>query len=262
MQDTNIPFVVKIGGSTLGSHDTTLEDLVSLYRKGLQPIVVHGGGKVISQWMERQGNLPRFVHGLRVTDPASLDIATAVLTGLVNKELVAALIRLEARAIGLSGVDGGMLQAEIQDPELGLVGRIVAVDPQPILQVLAGGYIPVIAPIGLHHMDGSPNAGCLLNINADTAAGEIAHALNVRKLIFLTDTEGVLDSSGRVISRITSSRGHSLLNSGIIKGGMLPKLEACLQIAKSGIQAHILDGRVPGALRAGLSGEALGTTIT
>ena len=138
--------VVKIGGSTLGDHDTTLADLVTLQRRGVSSVVVHGGGKVISDWMVKQGVRPRFVRGLRVTDRPSLDIVVAVLTGLVNKSLVASIAALGGKAFGISGADGGMLTAQVEDPDLGLVGRIVNVNRGPIDAVLASGCIPVIAP--------------------------------------------------------------------------------------------------------------------
>ena len=178
---TDKPVVVKIGGSTLGSHDTTMEDLVALQRDGVKLIVVHGGGTIISQWMERQGTIPRFVRGLRVTNGESLEIVTAVLTGLVNKQLVASLIALGGKALGLSGVDGGLLEAELADQELGYVGDITRVNPQPLLQVLEGGYIPLVAPVGLHRVDGSPYSGSLLNINGDTRRRESWLVPSMRK---------------------------------------------------------------------------------
>ena len=244
----NGPVVVKIGGSTLGSHDTTLKDLVSLQQEGTQCIVVHGGGNVVSQWMERQGSRPRFVRGLRVTDEQSLEIVTAVLTGLVNKQLVAALLVLGGKALGLSGVDGGLLEAEVADRELGYVGEITKVDPQPLLQALQGGYIPLVAPLGLHRIDGSPYSGSLLNINGDTVAGELAYCVGAERLIFLTDVEGVLDGSGRVIRRLNVRNARLLLASGVVKGGMIPKLKACLRALGRVPSTEIIDGRKPGAL--------------
>ena len=261
MDGANKVIVVKIGGSTLGSHDTTLEDLIGLQKRGVLTVVVHGGGKIISQWMKRQGTLPRFVRGLRVTDETSLKVVTAVLTGLVNKELVAALIARGGRAMGLSGVDGGLLQAEFQDRELGFVGRVVAVDCTLVQQALKGGYMPVVAPVGLHRVDGSAESGCLLNINADTVAGEVAYALGATRLVFLTDVEGLADSSGRLLTRVSLRQGRDLLTSGTVKEGMLPKLEACLRAAERGARAQIVDGRQPGALVQCLEGATLGTTI-
>ena len=253
--------VVKIGGSTLGSRDTTLEDLVALQRRAVNVIVVHGGGSIISQWMERQGAIPRFVRGLRVTDSQSLDIVTAVLTGLVNKQLVAALINLGGRALGMSGVDGGLVEARASDQELGYVGEVTGVDPRPLFQALEGGYIPMVAPVGLHPVNGSPYSGSLLNINGDTVAGELAHAVGAQRLIFLTDVEGIMDASGRVIQRLSARSGRLLLTSGVVKGGMIPKLEACLRASERVPVAEVVDGRKPGALLACFEGSQQGTQV-
>ena len=255
------PVLVKIGGSTLGSHDTTLADLVALQRDGVRLIVVHGGGNVISQWMEKQGTIPRFVRGLRVTDVGSLEIVTAVLTGLVNKQLVATLVTNGGRALGLSGIDGGLLRARVADEELGYVGEITEVDPAPLLQVVEAGYIPVVAPMGLHEVDGSQYSGSMLNVNGDTVAGEIARALDAERLIFLTDVEGVMDGSGRLIHRLDARNARLLLGAGIVKGGMIPKIEACLRALGPVPAAEIIDGRKPGALMECLRGSHAGTQI-
>ena len=224
-------------------------------------MVVHGGGKVITEWMEKQGVRPRFVRGLRVTDAPSLEIVVAVLTGLVNKTIVASLQTFGCRAMGMSGADGGMLQSTITDTELGLVGTVLEVDTGPIQVVLAAGYVPVIAPVALHRFDGSPSAGSLLNVNADTAAGEIAAALGVGRLVFLTDVAGVLDSSSRVIPRLTERQARGLVRSNLVAGGMLPKLEGCLAALRRGSVAQIVDGRRPGALLDVVAGKRLGTRI-
>lgn len=255
------PVVVKIGGSTLGRHDTTLEDVVELQKRGVLPVVVHGGGKVISDWMKRQGIIPRFVRGLRVTDKASLEIATAVLTGLINKQLVSALLVRGGKAVGLSGVDGAVLEAELADPELGLVGRIVKVNAEPLYASLNAGYIPVVAPIGVHRLDGSSMSGSLLNINGDTAAGEIAWALRSEHLVFLTDVAGVQDTAGRVLARLSPREARRILDSGIASGGMIPKLEACLRALDTVGSAHIIDGRNPRALADCIAGKSLGTRL-
>jgi len=253
--------VIKIGGSTLGGHDTTLEDLVTLQRQGINSVVVHGGGKVISEWMVRQGIRPRFVRGLRVTDPASLEIVVAVLTGLVNKSLVASISALGGKAMGISGADGGMLQAKIQDPELGLVGKVVGVNREPIDAVLNAGSIPVIAPVSVSFSEPSVGGATLLNVNADTAAGEIAAALGADRLVFLTDVEGVLDSSRRLIPRLTARQARGLMRSNVVAGGMVPKLEACLTALQRKGVAQIMDGRKPHALLETLSGKTLGTRV-
>ena len=255
------PVVVKIGGSTLGSHDTSLKDLVTLQQEGMQIVVVHGGGNAITQWMQRQGIQPRFSNGLRVTDAASLEIVVAVLTGVINKELVSSLQRLGGRAIGISGIDGGLLEAHIADPQLGYVGEIDRVNCQPVQDILAGGYVPMVAPLAMHCADGSEHSGGPLNVNADTVAGELARALGAERLIFLTDVEGVLDGSNRLISRLDRRRARILFQSGVVRGGMIPKLGACLRALERSSVANIIDGRRPGALLSCLRGGEGGTTI-
>ena len=253
--------VVKIGGSTLGSHDTSLDDLVHLQKEGIKFIVVHGGGKVISEWMEKQGVRPRFVDGLRVTDSASLEIVVAVLTGLVNKTLVSSINSRGGNAIGLSGADGGMIDASIANPDLGFVGKINGVNTAPILASLESGFIPVIAPVGFDISREPDEQGALLNINADTVAGYIASALRASRMVFLTDVEGVLDASHRLIPRVTKRQADMLVRSNVVAGGMLPKMEACLEALDGGAVSQIIDGRVPGALKNILSGKNIGTRI-
>ena len=255
------PIVVKIGGSTLGSHDTSLKDLVRLQQEGREVVVVHGGGNVISQWMQRQGLAPRFVGGLRVTDAPSLEIVVAVLTGLINKELVSLMHEFGGRSVGLSGIDGSMVEAKIGDPELGFVGEVTTVNVELIRSVLDSGYIPVIAPLGVHVRDGSENAGSPLNINGDTVAGELAYALEAEQLVFLTDVAGVMDGGGRVIRRLDRRRADILSNSGVIQGGMIPKLSACLRALELSPVANIIDGRQPDALLECVRGNSTGTTI-
>ncbi|HBF00311.1 MAG TPA: acetylglutamate kinase [Dehalococcoidia bacterium] len=251
--------VIKIGGSTLGNHDTTLMDLVELQKKGEKFVVIHGGGKTISEWMEKQGIRPKFVNGLRVTDSQSLDIVVAVLTGVINKSIVASINSLGGRAIGISGADGNMVSAEIADPELGYVGKIKSVDTAPIEAILEAGYIPVIAPVGIH--SDSDDHSKLLNINADTVAGYVSSSINADRMVFLTDVEGVLDSSKRLISRMTKRQADSLVASHVIDGGMIPKMEACIEALLGGAISQIVDGRAPGALKDVVSGHKLGTRI-
>ena len=258
---TDGTIVVKIGGSTLGDHDTTLHNLVEIQRQGVQAVVVHGGGKAVSEWMEKQGIRPRFVRGLRVTDSPSLDIAVAVLTGLVNKSIVASILEIGGNAIGLSGVDGGMLRAKVLDPALGLVGEVADVNAEPIRAVISAGFMPVIASVAVHRSDGSSLSGSLLNVNADTAAGEIAQALSAQRLVIMTDVEGVMDSSRRLIDRITERQAKGLIRSNVIAGGMLPKISACLTALSEVREAHIVDGRRPNALKDVLGGETLGTRV-
>ena len=253
--------VIKLGGSTLGNHDTTLDDVVALQRAGARPVLVHGGGNTITQWMQKQGVRPRFVRGLRVTDDTNIEIVVAVLAGVVNKSLVASINGRGGRAVGLSGVDGGMLRAESLDPELGLVGRIVAVDPASIRTLMEAGFIPVIAPVAATSDEAASEIGLLLNVNADTAAGEIASALGSDRLVIMTDVEGVLDSSNRLISRLTERQAEGLVRSNVIADGMVPKIGACLKALRDVRMAHIVDGRRPHALEDTLAGKQLGTRV-
>jgi acetylglutamate kinase len=260
-EKTQRPTVVKIGGSTLGSGDTTLEDVVSMQQQGYAPVIVHGGGKVISQWMERSGAAPNFVRGMRVTDQPTLDIVVAVLTGLVNKQLVSSMLALGGKAIGLSGVDGGILQATTLDPELGFVGKIAAVNATPVQELVAKGWIPIIAPVATGCIGEGQDNAPLYNINGDVAAGELASALGAERLIYLTDVEGVMDVDKRTIPRLTPGQARGLIESKIAAGGMIPKLEACLDALPNVGSAQILDGRRPHALIECLDGKANGTKV-
>ena len=252
--------VVKIGGSTLGSSDTTLDDIVELQNLGEKVCVVHGGGKTISEWMQKQGVMPKFEDGLRVTDSASLEIVVAVLTGVINKNIVASINAKGGRAVGLSGVDGEMVQGHVSDPKLGYVGDVDTIDSSIINSTIDSGFIPVISPVGYNSAP-TDNENFLLNINADTVAGHIAYAMKAARMVFMTDVPGVMDSSSRVISRITKRQADSLVRSNIISGGMLPKIQACLLATESGAITQIIDGREPGALKRSLTDKANGTRI-
>ena len=161
----------------------------------------------------------------------------------------------------MSGVDGGLLEAEVTEKELGYVGEVTRVNPEPLSRALEGGYIPMVAPLGLHRVDGSPYSGSMLNINGDTVAGELAHAVSAERLVFLTDVEGVMDGSGRVIRRLTERSARLLLGSSVVKGGMIPKLKACLRALDRVSFTEIVDGRKPGALVECLRGSSTGTRI-
>ncbi len=252
--------VAKIGGSTLGAHDTTLADIVELQRRGLQPVVVHGGGALISEWLARHNVKSRFERGLRVTDAETLEVVVAVLAGLVNKEIVAALAALGASAVGLSGADGGLLRARRLDEKLGHVGEVTDVVSRVLLPVLAEGMIPVIAPIGVE-WDGERSSGQLLNINADTAAGAIARALGAHWLVFLTDVPGVRAADGETLRRLSAEETEEMLGSGAIEGGMIPKVEGCLNAASKGCASLIADGRAEHTLIAVAEGREIGTLV-
>jgi acetylglutamate kinase len=255
--------VVKIGGSTLGNHDTTLEDLVELQKQGKSLVVVHGGARVTSEWLARLGIPTSFVNGLRVTDAETLKVVAAALGGLVNKELVVAIQALGGKAVGLSGCDGNLLWASIKSPELGYAGEVVAVDPTPLKLLLDAGYMPVVSPVSFGSVEGR---AMLLNVNGDTAAGEIAAALAVEKLVFLTDVDGIHDGSGKVIPRLNLAEAKDRLSSGVASGGMVPKIEASLRALTTTQVVRIVDGRISHALLHDITGQARqtksrGTTI-
>lgn len=256
MEDT---IVVKIGGSTLGSHYPALADLVELVRRKMRPMVVHGGGPMISDWLKRLGVPTRFENGLRVTDEASLDVAVGVLAGVVNKHLVCSLQALGVNAVGVAGVDGALLRCRIADESLGLVGEVEDVDPGMLKLLLAEDRVPVVAPIGMLY-EGSRPVQQLLNVNADTAAGAIAAALGAKWLVFMTDGGGVKED-GAVIQELGEERARRLIEAGVIDGGMIPKIEAGLRAAASGTRVVIADGRQEHALLGLIDGGAAGTHV-
>ena len=248
--------VIKIGGSIHGD-GTALEDVVTLARLGVKPVVVHGGGPMITEWQGRMGLEPKFVDGRRYTDEMTLDLARMVLIGKANGDLVAHLVALGGRAVGLSGIDGGLIKAKLRDPKLGLVGEVTHVDLGPVKALMDAGYLVVVAP------SATDDAGQPLNVNADSIAGDMARALQAEKLVMFTDVDGVKDASGNVLSALTVEQVGVLIASGEISGGMIPKVEACVRALDTVPRAHILDGRVPHALLGELFTDAgVGTMIT
>jgi acetylglutamate kinase len=233
--------VIKIGGS-IGQEGTVLEDVILLQRLGVRPVLVHGGGPLITELSQRLGLETRFVEGRRYTDEATLDAARMVLVGKVNGDVVSELNALGGSAIGLNGLDGRMIQAELRDQKLGLVGDVERFDLKPLEMLLADGYTAVIAPIA-SGPDGRP-----LNINADSVAGDLAAALRAEKLVLFTDVPGVLDESGRLLAELTRNEARQLIAAGVITGGMIPKVEACLDALETVPRVHIIDGRNPHAL--------------
>ncbi len=247
--------VVKIGGSTLGSQDTSLQDVVALHQAGARPVVVHGGGALITDWLGKMAIDSVFVDGLRSTSREALDVVVGVLRGVVNAQLVAEIGALGGKAVGLSGVDGGCVRAERYDERLGYVGQVTGVDGEFIASLLDADVIPVIAPIGLE----PPSQA--LNINADTVAGEVARALRADSLVFLTDVDGLLDADKGLITDVDRERAVALRSEGVLTGGMIPKIDACFRAAEVGVRAFIANGTQPGTLRMIASGEASGTRI-
>ena len=253
--------VVKIGGSTLGQHDTTMSDLVALQKRGVPVVVIHGGGKIITEWLTKQSAPTKFVNGERVTDKIGLDVVTAVLAGLVNKELVATLMASGGKAMGLSGVDGALIQGKIKNQELGYVGNPVKINNELLEILLKAGYMPVIASISLNMDEKSTGNPLLLNVNADTAAGEIAASMQAEKLVFLTDIAGICDASGKVIGKMTVQEAEALVVSGVAAGGMIPKIRAGIRSLSQANSTRIIDGRQPHALLNEIDKAEGGTTI-
>lgn len=255
--------VIKLGGSALGEHPDAsgLDDIAELHAGGRRLVVVHGGGATITEWLERLGVESRFARGLRATDERALAVVVAVLAGLVNKQLVAELEGRGARAVGLSGADGAILRARRFDRALGFVGEVVRVDAEALRRVVEGGAVAVLAPVAIE-VAGEALRPQLLNVNADTVAGQVAAALHAERLILLTDVPGVLDAQGAVVAELNANEARRLLSEGVVAGGMIPKVEAALHASAAGVPTVVLDGRERGALRALLlEGRAAGTSI-
>jgi len=248
--------VIKLGGSTLENQHDALEDIVWLRGLGARPVLIHGGGAEINEWLGRLGIPSRFERGLRVTDAQTLDVVRMVLTGKVNGELVCMLGQLGGRAVGLTGLDGALLRARVLTPTLGFVGVVTSVDPGLVDTLSAAGYIPVVAPLALGE-DGS-----ILNVNADDAAADLACGLGAAKLLYLSDVPGILDASGALLSTLTDAQVRALIADGTIYGGMIPKAEACLRALETTGHVHIVDGREPHVLiRELFTHEGAGTMI-
>ena len=257
--------VVKYGGSAMVDSElkkNVIEDVVLLKLVGFKPIIVHGGGKEISRWVEKVGMEPRFVNGLRVTDTETMEMAEMVLNK-VNKELVSLVQSLGVKAVGVSGKDGGMLQVEKKlsnGEDIGFVGQIRKVSPKLLEDLLEKDFLPIICPIG---MDENFQT---YNINADDAACAIASAMNAEKLAFLTDIEGVYRDSNdpeSLISELHVHEAHELIAQGNVGGGMIPKLNNCIQAIREGVnRVHILDGRIPHSLLLEIfTNKGIGTAI-
>ena len=253
--------VIKIGGSTFGSGDTAIEDIAALQKKKHLMVVVHGGGSTVTDWLKRQGIGTKFVRGERVTDLPSLAVVTAVLAGLVNKDIAAAININGGRAVGISGVDGALIESRVKDKELGYVGSTEKVNTDILETLLKAGYVPVVSPISLYSLDRQADDPGVINVNGDPIAGEIAMALKAKRLIYLTDVEGIKDKFGKVLPQVSKAEAEDLITSLIIVGGMIPKVNACLKALKSGITTRIIDGRKPHTLLKELEGGDGGTTI-
>jgi acetylglutamate kinase len=251
--------VVKYGGHAMGAGgETFARDIVLLRRVGMHPIVVHGGGPQINRMLDRLGIKSNFVNGLRVTDAETMEVVEMVLAGRINKTLVAAINSEGGCAIGLTGKDGNLLRAKklTRNGELGFVGEPERVDAAVLAGFRAADMTPVIAPIGVGAM------GETYNINADTVAGAVASAVRAKRFLLLTDVPGVLDADKKLIPEITAAQARRLIADGTISGGMIPKVETCLEAVDGGVEAAvIIDGRVPHALLLELFTDGAGTLI-
>jgi acetylglutamate kinase len=247
--------VLKLGGTTLADQSQVLDEVAQIARK--RPVIlVHGGGKRITEWLERLGVPSRFEGGLRVTDAAALEVAAAVLRGVVNSELVSDLRDRGVDAVGLSGVDGGFLIAE-RVPNLGLVAHVTGVRRDMLDSLLVAGQVAVVAPLARDEQ------GIVCNVNADDAAAGIAAGLGARQLVLMTDVDGIRDASGNKIATMTADAAEKLIADGVIKGGMVPKIRAALQaVAWSGAEAVIADSSAENALTRALADPTFGTRIT
>ncbi len=248
--------VFKLGGSTLEHQRDVLQDIIWLRSLGARPVLVHGGGPYINAWLEKLNIPAKFENGLRVTDAQTLEIVRMVLLGEVNQRLVLMATQMGGKAVVLSGTDGCMIQARITNPNLGFVGDVEAVDPSLIQTLLEQEYIPIIAPLGLNE------DGTCLNINADLVAAHLAGALNAEKLIFLSNVVGICREDGTLISELTEEEVRQLITAGVIRGGMIPKVSACLDALSAVPRLHIVDGREPHVLlRELFTDQGAGTMI-
>ena len=256
--------VIKYGGNAMVNEELkqqVMEDIALLWLIGVKVVLVHGGGPEISDVMKKFGKEAVFVDGLRVTDKETVDIVQMVLAGKVNKSLVTLLQKKGGHAVGLSGMDGGLIEAKVKDERLGYVGQITKIRPQPITDLLEKNYIPVISTVASDH-DGNS-----YNINGDTAAAYIAGALGAERLIMMTDIAGILrdkDDPTTLIPQLTISEAKALYEEGVISGGMIPKVDCCIEAIHKGVKnVIIMDGRVPHSiLMEILTDEGAGTMVT
>ncbi|MEI6414950.1 MAG: acetylglutamate kinase [Pseudomonadota bacterium] len=265
--------VIKYGGNAMVDQalkSSFARDIVLMKLVGINPVVVHGGGPQIGQWLKRLGKTSEFIDGMRVTDSETMDVVEMVLGGLVNKEIVQLINHHGGSAVGLTGKDGGLIRAkkllierrssDLEEPEIidiGQVGQVTHIDPAVVNRLVAGDFIPVIAPIGVGE------DGRAYNINADLVAGKVATVLQAEKLMLLTNTAGLLNEAGKLITEVGVSEVEDLITRGVIHGGMLPKIRCALDAVNTGVRmAHIVDGRVQHAVMLDIfTDEGVGTLI-
>jgi len=250
-------FVVKLGGSTLEYQRAVLQDIIWLHELGVKVVLVHGGGPSITAWLQKLNIPTRFEQGLRVTDAQTLEVVRMVLCGQINQELVTLASEMGGDGVGLCGTDGHMVQAHIANERLGLVGEIDTIDASLVLHMIDLGYIPIIAPLGL----GSDKT--CLNINADLVASRLAGALKADRLIFLSDVNGIRLADGTHLAELNATQANTLIGEGVIYGGMIPKIKACLEALADVPRVHIVNGSIPNVLLYEIEGHPnVGTTIT
>ena len=233
--------VIKIGGSTINDWDKNLSQLNQILDMGQSIIIVHGGGKTVSEWGSKLGIRPEFVKGLRKTDKNTLEVAISILSGLVNSKLVSYLNSRKINAVGVSGLSGNMIKASVSNQELGLVGDIKTINTDLIQNLINNNYVPVISPLGINQKPNDIDES-ILNINADFVASGIAKTLKANKLIYQTDVDGIKDEKGRVIPKMTLDQAKNLIYSGIVVGGMVPKLQSCIDSMQGVDHSHIING--------------------
>ena len=250
--------VIKLGGSVLGSRDTSLEDVARLKKEGYFPVIVHGGAATVNAWLTRLNIPTHIVQGERVTDKDTLEVVAAVLSGLVNKETTSILLELGVKAVGISGVDGGLVSAKPRGSDWGYMGDIEHVDPSILKTLIENGFVPVVSPVSLN---AASDPVRLLNINGDPVAGELASALKAEKLVFLTDIAGIKDATGKFIKSITPFSAEELITSGVATGGMVPKIRAAIKAASASTVTSIVDGREPNILYNEVTCGGFGTVI-
>ncbi len=255
--------VIKYGGAAQTDPDLKAKfarDIVLLYLVGIRPVIVHGGGKKINEMLEKLEIETRFIDGQRVTSRENMEVVEMVLSGSINKEITSLLNHSGAKAIGISGKDANFIHAEAKEAQTyGLTGNITHIDASVLRGLIEEGFIPVVAPIAAGEKVGDPG----YNINADLAASKIAVALKAKKVVFLTDTAGVLDKNRRLLSTLSQTQIQTLKSDGTIAGGMVPKVDACLEAIEGGVEkAHIIDGRIEHSLLLELfTSEGIGTVI-
>ncbi len=253
--------VIKIGGSTIEEWGKSLNQIKEITDLGESILLVHGGGKTVSEWSSKLGIRPEFVKGLRKTDPQTLEVACAILSGLVNSKLVAKLESIGVNSVGISGVSGKLLVARPKSKDLGLVGEIEKVNHDILYSLVKSNFVPVISPLGYNNRSENIDSEGILNINADSVASKIAIETKAKKIIYQTDVDGIIDQNGRVIPRMTLRQSKELLNSGIITGGMIPKLQSCVDALDSGVDhGHIINANDDSLINL-FKGNKIGTHI-